>query len=347
MINSKEESTQRQQLFDAIQNDDFKRVNYLIKRGASIKSRNEFGQTVLHIASSAHDEELLSYLVEEAKDMIDFTDKIGETALHYSCSNGRSEMVKLLIESGADVNAVSTKWGRTALHHASGIGDLASVQTLIAANADISAVDKNNKTALHIVSHTNRAQIVKNLVDAGSDVNAHDGFIGTPLDYMYSTSDSKTIGYLVESGSEISESLFPFIASRDELYHDTRLMTSLFARGDKNQRSILLKYLGDKKEYSNLANLLSDNQNLIDHIITGQQQELSQEQQELLNIYQSEKSTEGVVDYNLLAQIVDIELQRYQARDSQFTIARPSSSPSQIIATTISGNSCAVGCITS
>ena len=83
---------------------DIQKVKDLIKRGADIKAKNKYEDTVLHQASWFGDMELSKECLQAGID-VDAKNKYGSTPLHYVVYWDRIEMAKFLIDSGADVNS--------------------------------------------------------------------------------------------------------------------------------------------------------------------------------------------------------------------------------------------------
>ncbi|TEY48072.1 hypothetical protein BOTCAL_0298g00130 [Botryotinia calthae] len=81
-------------------------IDLLVKRGASIFTRNENGYTPLVIAVKEGNIEVTKYLISLGANINDATDKTN-TPIHISCLYGDLEMVELLLEKGADVNEAS------------------------------------------------------------------------------------------------------------------------------------------------------------------------------------------------------------------------------------------------
>ena len=92
----------------AIQENPGNAVRFLLNKGAYIEIIDESGETVLHKAASAGDEEVLQVLLFQQIN-IDAKNSIGWTALHVAAA-GRGSLICLLLEAGADPYA-------TTLHH--------------------------------------------------------------------------------------------------------------------------------------------------------------------------------------------------------------------------------------
>ncbi|GFR08046.1 tankyrase [Trichonephila clavata] len=93
-------------------------VKLLLEFGADVRSVSNLGNTVLHIASSAGNEEIMEILLQHAdnnkmKELIDArTTVLGNTALHFAAANGPLKIVTYLLKHGAAFN-IQNKKGKT------------------------------------------------------------------------------------------------------------------------------------------------------------------------------------------------------------------------------------------
>jgi ankyrin repeat protein len=90
---------------------DASKVQDLIKRGADVNSKNNYGLTPLHFSSIENHIELAKLLLERGAD-VKAKDNDGYTPLHLASISNYIELAKLLIDRGADVNAKDNE-GRT------------------------------------------------------------------------------------------------------------------------------------------------------------------------------------------------------------------------------------------
>ncbi|PRD24466.1 UNVERIFIED_CONTAM: Tankyrase [Trichonephila clavipes] len=90
-------------------------VKLLLENGADVRSVSNLGNTVLHIASSAGNKEIMKILLEHAdnnkiKEVINAkTAILGNTALHFAAVNSHLEIVKYLLKHGAAFNIKNKK----------------------------------------------------------------------------------------------------------------------------------------------------------------------------------------------------------------------------------------------
>ncbi|EAT39464.1 AAEL008732-PA [Aedes aegypti] len=120
-------------LHRATENSNYTVVSEMIKCGyKNIDSKNEHGQTAVHLACLYAEANILEKLIEGGAN-INNRDTQGNTPLHYACrkSNGL-EMVRLLIAAGTNVQARNKETGWVPLHEAAANGNLDTVQELLA-----------------------------------------------------------------------------------------------------------------------------------------------------------------------------------------------------------------------
>lgn len=89
----------------------------LLEYGANPNTKNDIGQTILHlyiiIVDRIHDKELgdiapfslIDYLLEKGAD-VNVADNEGKTPLHMVSAYGYIDLIKLFLEKGADLEAV-------------------------------------------------------------------------------------------------------------------------------------------------------------------------------------------------------------------------------------------------
>ena len=91
-------------------NPDAKIIRSMIKMGADVTARHEYGWTPLHAAAVGTPEAINALIAAGAN--IEATDVLGLTPLHFSAVWGTAEAVKAMIAAGANIEA-KTKEGYT------------------------------------------------------------------------------------------------------------------------------------------------------------------------------------------------------------------------------------------
>ncbi|MCO5566693.1 hypothetical protein L7F22_020371 [Adiantum nelumboides] len=118
--------------------------------GAILDSRNEGGQTPLHVAVMRGYLEIVNAILEYPEADVEALDKDGDPPMLFSLACGTTECLKALIARGADVNVrLKEGLGPTIAHMCASYGEPECMQVLLSAGADPNTVDNEGKTILH------------------------------------------------------------------------------------------------------------------------------------------------------------------------------------------------------
>jgi ankyrin repeat protein len=154
-------------------------VEYLIKMGAAVDAKTEYGGA-LHVAVEGEHRAAVSVLLKSKADP-NLRNKWGQSPLHGTTTHRDEQIAQLLVKAGADVSAVDDR-GRTPLHRCK---SLPVAKVLVQAGANVNAQDTNGYNALHWAA-TPREIVNKPTVDfllaRGIDVSAKDKKGLTPLE---------------------------------------------------------------------------------------------------------------------------------------------------------------------
>ncbi|XP_035896870.1 tyrosine-protein kinase Shark isoform X1 [Anopheles stephensi] len=107
-------------------------VSELLKCGyRNIDSKNQDGQTAVHLACLHADDKILLKLIERGAN-INSRDAKGNTPLHYACARRNGlEMVRMLIKASANLQARNSETGWVPLHEAADNGNVDAIQELL------------------------------------------------------------------------------------------------------------------------------------------------------------------------------------------------------------------------
>jgi ankyrin repeat protein len=133
-------------------------IELLLANGADPNERDDKGNTPLHAAVLAGNEELARLFVAHGTD-VDARNASNLTALHYAARDGRAELAALLLAQGADVDARDND-GDTPLHNAALRGRRQVVEVLVAHGADLSVKNSRNRTPADEAARRGHKEIV-------------------------------------------------------------------------------------------------------------------------------------------------------------------------------------------
>ena len=130
-------------LFAAVAKGNLARVKLLVKEGAKVGVRDQFGDTPLHWASGHGYLPVVKYLISDGAE-VNARDFHGQTPL-FGADN--AAIAEVLIAHGAQVNARDTI-GQTPLDRAAWDGRIPVIKVLLAHGAHVNARDMNGFTPL-------------------------------------------------------------------------------------------------------------------------------------------------------------------------------------------------------
>lgn len=169
---------------------------------------NEYDDLYLSAAENG-ELDILTYLLENGIN-IDTRNEYGDSALHLAAENGHINTMKLLLDSGLNKDVTDNN-GWTPLKLAVYTGQTYSVKCLLNAGARKDTNDTQSLlnwaflargvTLLHIASRHGYTDIVHLLIEAGFNVNARDIYGETPVIYAARNGHPDTAKALMNAGA--------------------------------------------------------------------------------------------------------------------------------------------------
>ncbi|MCX6623570.1 MAG: ankyrin repeat domain-containing protein [Acidobacteria bacterium] len=188
-------------LFQAIRNNDLKRLAAELGSGADVNTRNSHGTTLLMHAAAYGSVEAVTLLLDRGAG-VNIRNESDATALIWSANDHAK--ASMLIARGADVNA-RTGRGRTPLMVAATCdGCAATVQLLLSKGADPAARDSQGATALHEAAESNDLETMRLLLSKGADVADVDGGGYTPLMAAAAHCNEAAIRLMLAKGADVN-----------------------------------------------------------------------------------------------------------------------------------------------
>jgi ankyrin repeat protein len=139
-----------------------KMVRLLLKHGANVNIKDEYGYAPLHYAVESGDLRIVSILVD-AGARTNVKDNDGDTPLHLTwhvyTEDGLS-ILRFLIERGANINA-KNNWGHTLLHLTSSWGNINFVRELLHQGANPFLKNNGGWTPLELAKNNDHKEIAK------------------------------------------------------------------------------------------------------------------------------------------------------------------------------------------
>jgi len=154
-------------------------VEFLIKHGADLSLRDNQNRTPLDYAVLRNKTAVMETLLRLGH--YDIKGPEGSTLLHIAASQGNADLVKSLLERGADPARPSLNGDSILLSYLRGGLTSMAVES-ISKGADVNAKDALGRTALHLAVEKGLDEAVSALLEKGADTNTADNGGLTALD---------------------------------------------------------------------------------------------------------------------------------------------------------------------
>jgi len=159
------------------------------------------------------------------EDIVNVANENGITPLIASVRNGCAAIITTLLDLGADINAkIDDGWTALmlAVHNPF---DTQAVTILLDRGADIHAKDKCGRTALMLAADNIYIETVTTLLDLGADINAKDKYGRTPL----ILADRVIAMALIKRGANLPDDRSNLISTMKRFYWWTDLHTAVIS----------------------------------------------------------------------------------------------------------------------
>lgn len=158
-------------------------VEYILQnhKPADIDQTDESGWTVVHIASSTGNVDMLNLILPLGPDVNEKANA-GQTPLHLAVGKTRIDAVRILLDNGAKPSVrVKDGQGQIPLIRAAANGSLVMVKILLENGSPISTTDVNGWTALHHAMAEGQGDVAVYLIQQGASPDAPDSDNKTPF----------------------------------------------------------------------------------------------------------------------------------------------------------------------
>ena len=178
-------------------------MDYLLCKGAEVKTRDRGGRNLLMAAAESGNDEVTSYLCGlglldiEAKD-----DTFGVTALHMACLEEKKEVVETLLKAGADI-LCRDRQGVMPLHDLASNGQIRMLREILPKYKDLDHGDAKGNTALHFAVAANQPEAVTMLLDEGIAADLKNNLGRSALWYAAKVGDHDMLKLLTQYDADI------------------------------------------------------------------------------------------------------------------------------------------------
>lgn len=192
-------------LLAAAHKGDVARARLLLAGGADVNARDAYGRTAVHVATFAHQRELLRLLAQEGA-ALQLLERDRYDAVTIAAVAGDEHTLRLLLALGASAALTTSRYDGTALIAAAHLGHDGVVRQLIAAGAPLDHVNNLHWTALieAIVLGDGGArhqEVVRALLGAGASTQLGDREGNTPLALARARGHSAMVRLLEQAGA--------------------------------------------------------------------------------------------------------------------------------------------------
>ncbi len=207
----------------AASSDDLELVRALIKAGANVTLKNQFGTSALTEAAIIGSAPVVDALLKAGADP-NTRNPEGETPLMAVARNGNVEAARRLLEARADVNARENWGGQSALMWAAAQGQAEMVKLLASHGGDVNArgvirqwerkviteprpkdLNKGGFTPLLYAAREGCVECARHLIAAGADPDLEDPERITPLNMALFNLHFEFAAYMIKAGADVDK----------------------------------------------------------------------------------------------------------------------------------------------
>jgi ankyrin repeat protein len=166
-------------------------------------SRDERGNSCLHIACFYNNLEKLKYYIKKKYADVNCINNMKQTPLFIATDLNNIEIIQLLIINCANVNSINVD-KETPLYRALLMKHFKCAKLLIDNHASVNQTTNTGNTPLLLVSKNGNLEYIKLLIDKGADIHHHDYDHNTPIINATKSGNIDCIEFLIKIGVNIN-----------------------------------------------------------------------------------------------------------------------------------------------
>jgi ankyrin repeat protein len=191
-----------EQLLTAAKDGEVDEIKRCLAEGADINARSSIGMTSLYRAVFWNRDDVVAYLLTEAKPNLEIKDDDGESPLWRAVAERNENNVKILLEKGADVNVTDSQ-GVSTLFRAVDENVTSIVRLVLGGNPDVNAKNDSRETPLLRACTNSSDEIAELLIGAGAKIGAFDNEGDSELCQAAYRGNSELAKLLLRHGADI------------------------------------------------------------------------------------------------------------------------------------------------
>jgi len=209
------------EVIEAAASGDVSALRTLLESGVDLMQGDYDKRTAIHLAASEGFEDVVHFLLDEAKVPHSPMDRWGHTPLDDAVRGEHGAVEALLRARGATTGksqALAVADTLADVIDAASKGDVDTIRRLVLEKAvDVNQGDYDRRTALHLAASEGLLPVVEYLVDeAHAGVNPVDRWGGTPLDDAVRSKHKDVATYLTAKGGYTAQKLLTEAESKDQ-----------------------------------------------------------------------------------------------------------------------------------